>query len=165
MKIDIQKKRYCDGFMLLDALFAVLLISVAIVSLLVASQSVTKINAKGVDISTANYLSQQLRECFATLAAVDPQTSTLVFGPEEDSLELYDDIDDFDGKTFSPPIDIERKELSDFSDYTQRVFVENVSTTDPDTVVEDHSSNLIRVRVEILKDGEVLTKTSWLRSR
>ena len=159
------KKRSRYGFMLLDALFAVLLISVAIVSLLIASQSVTKINSKGVDISTANYLSQQLRECFATLATIDPQTSTLVFGAEEDSLELYDDVDDFDGKTFSPPIDIGRKEMPDFSDYTQRVFVENVSTTNPNTVVADHSSKLVRIRVEILKQGEVVTKLSWLRSR
>ncbi len=164
-KKDIRESCSKKGFMLLDALFAVLLISVAIVSLLVVSQSVTKINAKGVNISTANYLAQQIRECFATLSAVDPQTSTAVFGPEEDSLELYDDIDDFNAMTFSPPIDIDRNELTDFSDYAQRIFVENVSTTDPDSVVANHSSKLMRVRVEILKDGEVISKLSWLRSR
>lgn len=158
-------KKFNKGFILLDALFAVLLIGMAVASLLVASQAVTSVNGAGLDLSTADFLSQQLREQFATLPPVDPQTGDAIFGAEEESLAFYDDLDDFDDAVFSPPIDISRAQLTDFSGYTQRVFVENVSTTNPSTVVGDHSTQLLRVRVEILKGGRVINSLSWLRSR
>ncbi|MCK5174069.1 MAG: hypothetical protein KAR47_11810, partial [Planctomycetes bacterium] len=64
-------KKRIAGFTLLEALMAVLLVGLAIVSLLMSSGSLTKVNAAGVDISTAEFLMEQMRERVAMLPYAD----------------------------------------------------------------------------------------------
>ncbi|MFQ6034967.1 MAG: prepilin-type N-terminal cleavage/methylation domain-containing protein [Sedimentisphaerales bacterium] len=153
------------GFSLIEVLIAVVLVGLAITALVIASNSFTIANSAGTDLSTAEFLLEQIRELTALLPVIDPQSGTATFGPEETSLADYDDLDDFDGASFSPPINANRESLNDFAAFSQQTVVENVNPTDFQQVVSDHSSHFIRVTVKVFLNAEEISSTSWIRAR
>ena len=153
------------GFSLIEVLIAVVLIGLAITALLTASGSFTITNGAGVDLSTAEFLVEQIRELTALLPVTDPQTGIATFGAEEAGLALYDDLDDFDGKIFSPPIDAGRNVLNDFAAFSQRVVVENVNPANFEQVVIDHGSSFVRVTVKVFLNAKEVNSMSWIRAR
>jgi type II secretory pathway pseudopilin PulG len=165
MKNRPQHNKYRAAFTLIEALIAIVLVGVAIVSLLVANSSFTKANAVGTDLSTAEFLIEQIRELTTTLPVVDPQDGTTTFGPEEAALAGYDDLDDFDGASFNPPINADKQTLNDFAAFTQQVTVENVSAADFQQVVGDHSSFFVRLTVTVLYNAKQISSTTWIRAR
>jgi len=154
-----------NGFSLIEAMFAVLLVGLAIAALVGANAAFTRANGAGADISTAEFLLEQIKELTATVAVVDPETETATFGAEEGAVGLYDDLDDFDGASFSPPIGIDRTSLTDFGAFTQQVTVQNVSASDFESVVADHSSDFVRVSVKVLLNSKEISSASWIRAR
>jgi len=155
-------KRY--AFSLVEALIATALVGIAIVSLVAACSTFSKVNGAGRDMSTAEFLIEQIRELTVSLPVTDPQTGTDTFGPEEAGVADYDDIDDFDGATFSPPINAGRVSLSAFSAFSQQVTVQNVSAGNFDQVVADHGSSFVKVTVEVSMNSEALGSVSWIRA-
>jgi prepilin-type N-terminal cleavage/methylation domain-containing protein len=153
-----------NGFTLVEILFAVILVGLAIAALLTASGSFTMANGAGADLSTAEFLVEQVRELTALLPVVDPQTGTDAFGPEEGSLATYDDLDDFDNASFSPPISADRSVLNNFSAFTQQVVVENVSAANFEQVVGDHLSPFVRVTVTVSLNGSEISSAGWIRA-
>jgi type II secretory pathway pseudopilin PulG len=154
-----------NGFSLIEAMFAVLLVGLAIAALVGANAAFTRANGAGADISTAEFLLEQIKELTATVAVVDPETETATFGAEEGSVGLYDDLDDFDSASFSPPIGVDRTSLTDFGAFTQQVTVQNVSASDFESVVADHSSDFVRVSVKVLLNSKEISSASWIRAR
>ncbi|AQT69568.1 Tfp pilus assembly protein PilV [Anaerohalosphaera lusitana] len=154
------------AFSLLEVLIAVVIISLGMVSVLAASTAFTESNASGIELSTAEFLVEEVRELTTSLSVTDPNSDDDTFGPEyyESSVADYDDLDDFDGASFSPPIDIKRNALSNYAGYTQQVTVRNVSANDFSSVQYDHSTNFVRVTVNILLGGEQITSSSWIRA-
>ena len=130
-----------------------------------ANSSFTRANGAGVNLSTAEFLLEQVKELTATLPVIDPETETATFGPEEPNLAGYDDLDDFDGASFSPPINAGRASLADFAAFTQQVTVENISASDFEQVVADHSTAFVRVTVNVLMNGTQISSASWIRAR
>jgi prepilin-type N-terminal cleavage/methylation domain-containing protein len=162
----MRKTKYYRGFSLIEVLFAVLLIGLAIASLMAANGAFTKANGAGTDQSTAEFLVGQIRELTMLLPVVDPETETTTFGPETgETLATYDDLDDFDGASFSPPINADRTTLSQFPAFSQQVKVENVSASNFEQVVADHSSNFVRVTVSVYLNSREISSASWLRAR
>jgi prepilin-type N-terminal cleavage/methylation domain-containing protein len=153
------------GFTLIEVLIAVILVGVAIVGLVGANGAFSMVNGAGLDLTTTEFLIEQIREMTAVLPTVDPVSGTTTFGHEEATLAAYDDVDDFDGASFNPPIDAGRASLNDLAAYTQVITVQNVSRTNFEQVATDHSTTFYRVKVEIRRDGHVLNSASWLRSR
>jgi hypothetical protein len=153
------------GFSLIEVLIATLLVGLAIVSLVAANIAFTKTNGAGVDLSTAEFLIEQIRELTVLLAVVDPQSGTATFGPEETGFAGYDDLDDFDGANFSPPISAGRVVLNAFAGFRQRITVENVSPLNFEQVVADHSSPFVRVTVKVFLNSEEISSASWIRAR
>jgi hypothetical protein len=88
-----------------------------------------------------------------------------VFGPEEADLAYYDDLDDFDGASFSPPIDANRNVLNNFAAFSQIVSVENVNPSNFDQVVADHSTSFVRVTVTVVLNAKEISSTRWVRAR
>ena len=156
---------YKPGFSLIEALFAIILVGLAIASLIAANSAFTKANAAGTELSTAEFLIEQIRELTALLPVVDPQTETTNFGPEEPTLPSYDDLDDFDDATFCPPINANREVLNNFSAFQQKITVENISVTNFEQVVGDHNSNFVRITVKLLYNSRQVSSTSWIRAR
>lgn len=154
-----------NGFSLVEALFAILLVGLAIAALMGANAAFTRANGSGADISTAEFLLEQIKELTTTLPVIDPETEDTTFGAEEGSVGLYDDLDDFDGASFSPPIGADRTSLTNFGTFTQQVTVQNVSASDFELVVGDHSSDFVRVSVKVLMNSTEISSASWIRAR
>jgi len=156
------KKR---GFSLVEVLIAVILVGLAIASLVAANSSFTKANSVGTDLSTAEFLIEQIRELTTLLPVIDPNDGTSIFGPEAgETLANYDDLDDFDGASFSPPIGADREVLNDFAAFSQQITVENVDPGDFEQVVSNHSSSFVRVTVKVLLNSRQMSSTSWIRA-
>jgi len=159
--------RYENGFSLIEVLVAILLIGLAISSLLAANISFTKVNGAGTNLSTAEFLAEQVRELTALLPVVDPDTGDGFFGPEEAALADYDDLDDFDGASFSPPINANRAALNNFAAFSQQVLVEKVNNGNFEQVVPDSdpTSRFVRVTVRVLLNSSQICSTTWIRAR
>jgi prepilin-type N-terminal cleavage/methylation domain-containing protein len=158
--------KYNSGFSLIETLIAMLLVGFAVASLLAANGAFTKANGAGTDLSTAEFLVEQIRELSLLLSVIDPETETAVFGPESgEALSNYDDLDDFDGASFSPPINADRSPLADQAVFFQQVTVENVHASNFEQVVADHSSAFVRVTVRVYLDSREISSASWLRTR
>jgi len=155
-----------NGFTLIEALFAILLVGLAIASLVGANAAFTRANGAGADLSTAEFLLEQIKELTATLPVIDPETETDTFGPEGDEATLagYDDLDDFDGASFSPPISADKTTLTDFAVFTQQITVENVSASNFEFVVADHLTAFVRVTAKVLMNSTEISSASWIRA-
>jgi len=158
--------RYEDGFSLIEVLIAILLVGLAIASLVTANSAFTKANGAGVELSTAEFLIEQIRELSILLPVIDPETGVSTFGPEAtETLADYDDLDDFDGASFSPPIGADRNVLNDLASFSQQITVENVSASDFEQVEIDHSSDFVRVSVKVFLNSREINSARWLRAR
>lgn len=154
-----------SGFTFVEVLIAILLVGLAIASLMAANLAFTQANDAGTDLSTAEFLIEQIKELTALLPVVDPDGGT-TFGPETgENLAGYDDLDDFDGESFSPPINADRSPLNDYASFSQQVTVQNVSASDFEQVVADHGSYFVRVTVSVYQNAQRITTASWLRAR
>jgi len=154
-----------EGFTLVEVLVAIVLVGFAIAAMVGASLSFTKANTAGANLTTAEFLSEQIKQLTDLLAVVDPQSGTGTFGPEETNLAGYDDLDDFNGAVFSPPINTARETLSDFTGYTQQITVENVSAANFEQTVANHSSDFVRVTVTVSLNSDTVSSASWIRAR
>jgi len=135
-----------NGFTLIEALFAILLVGLAIASLMGANTAFTRSNGAGAELSTAEFLLEQVKELTATLP--------------------YDDLDDFAGASpFSPPISAGRASLDNFAAFTQQVTVQNVSASNFGLVVPDRSTAFVRVTVRVLHNSAEISSASWIRAR
>ena len=138
------KKLYGAGFSLIEALVASLIIGLAVVGLLLSSGSLTKVNAAGIEISTAEFLTEEVKSRSASMA--------------------YDDLPAFAG-TYSPPQDIYGAALTNFSAFSQQVTVDNVSNSDFTVVVGAGSSDFVRITTKILLNGGEISSADWIRAR
>lgn len=162
----INRQSSIRGFSLIEIMISVVLVGLSITALVVASNAFTVANGAGADLSTAEFLIEQIREMMTLLPVADPQaTNWTTFGPEEASLAAYDDVDDFDNASFSPPIDANKVPLDHFASLSQQVTVENLNPSDFDVVVSDRSSDFVRVTVNVLQNGTLINSASWIRAR
>ena len=162
----MKNKNNKNGFSIIEVLIAIMLVGLAIASLVAANSAFTKANGAGVDLSTSEFLLEQIKELTALLPVVDPNTGITTFGPETgEALADYDDLDDFDDATFSPPIDTQRNTLNNFDTFSQQITVENVNPSDFEDVVTDHSTNFVRVTAKVFQGSTEIISASWLRAR
>jgi prepilin-type N-terminal cleavage/methylation domain-containing protein len=140
--------RYKSGFTLVEVLIATILVGLAIASLIGANISLTRANGVGANLSTAEFLIEQIRE--RAIAA--------------DYDDLYT-LEHFDGVSFSPPINADGNDLNNFAAFTEQITVENVDGANFENTVVDHSSNFVRVTVRIFLNSREISSTSWIRAR
>ncbi len=162
----MRNSKYRSGFSLIETLIAIVLVGLAMASLLAANGAFTRANGAGTDLSTAEFLVEQIRELSALLAVIDPESETAVFGVESgEALSTYDDIDDLDGANFSPPIGANRSPLTELATFSQQVTVQNVNASNFEQVVADHGSAFVRVTVRVYLNSREISAARWLRTR
>jgi type II secretory pathway pseudopilin PulG len=130
------------GFTLIEAMIATLLVGIAVLSLMASSQAFTSVNSAGINLSTAEFLIEEVRERTVPIE--------------------FDNLAAFAG-TYSPPEDVEGNQLTDFAAFSQQVTVQNVSPSDFTT--PDAGSDFARVTVDILFNSGQITSASWIRAR
>jgi prepilin-type N-terminal cleavage/methylation domain-containing protein len=160
------------GFSLIEVLIATVLIGLSIAALVAANGSFSMANVTGADLSTAEFLAEQIRELTTMLPLVDPAVTTwTTLGPEsgETTVAAYDDVDDFDGfdsATLGAPISAGRTTLPDLAAFRQQVTVQKVNPSNFDqTWADNTTSNFARVTVTISQNGRQISSASWIRAR
>jgi prepilin-type N-terminal cleavage/methylation domain-containing protein len=134
------------GFTLIEVLIAILLVGLAIASLVVANSSFTKANAAATDLSTAEFLIEQVRERSISVN--------------------YDDLrglEHFNGVPFSPPISADGGSLNDFAAFSEQITVENVSASNFEQPGAN-DSGFIKVTVKVFLNSKEISSASWLRA-
>ncbi len=156
-----------NGFTLVEVLMAVVIIGIAIAALVGANGAFTQVNGAAINLSTAEFLIEEIRELTTMLPVIDPESGTAEFGPEADETTVadYDDLDDFDNANFCPPVDVSATAMTDFGSFTQQVTVENVNPASLETPVPDHSEDFVRITVAILQNNRLVSSASWIRAR
>lgn len=158
-------QRKQSGFSLVEVLIATLLVGLSVAALLAANGAFSMVTGAAVDLSTAEFLIEQIREWTTVVAVLDPQSGTTTFGLEEPNMLDADDLDDFDGQTFSPPVSLGGNPLVLLSSFSQQVVVENVSATNFSQVVGDHASMFVRTTVSVSQNNNPIASASWIRAR
>jgi hypothetical protein len=166
------------GFTLIEAALTTAITGIAFVAIMQLFAACTQQNRIGTNMTTAMLLAGHIQETMNGLSFNDPIQGNAVWGVEAgQSLATFDDLDDFDNLTFSPPIDSLRRPITELNQYTQAVSVVPVlasqlsSNTDPSTPALPKSTytGVCRVLVRILyrgkpTDGPIeVYRTSWLR--
>jgi len=172
-----RRTRRARGFTLIEAALATGIVGFGVVSMMQLFYACTQQNIVGSNATSAMLLANNVQEAMASLPFNDPVTGRTTFGPEsgETTTLAYDDLDDFDGATFSPPIDSMLEQISDLDRFSQVVSVVPVY---PNKLRSNGGATLeiskttytgaVRVTVRILQDGPDGTageiyRTSWVR--
>jgi hypothetical protein len=168
------------GFTLIEAALATIIVGVGIVSMMTLFAACSQQASAANQMTTAPMLANNVHEALVGLAFADPTFGHQYFGPEPgETLTTYNDIDDFDGSKFNPPIDAQRNKVTTLSKYTQIVSVWPVypnklsanSTADtaktPD-IPKTTYTGALRVRVRIMYQStaaatpEEVYEASWV---
>jgi len=135
------------GFTLIEVLIAIILVGLAIAALVATNSVFTKANAVGTNLSTAEFLIEQIRE--RSISAE------------------YDDLytlEHFDGVSFSPPINADGEDLNEFAAFSEQITVENTSKDNFEQVVA-YDSGFIRVTVKVFLNSREISSAGWIRAR
>src|SRR3954466_11339350 len=127
---NVSGRRSCarGGFPLIEAALVTTIISFGVLAMLQLLAVGTVSNSDGAEMSTAINLAKGMRELMVGMPIADPQTPTHWGAESGETLATYDDIDDFDGRSYSPPIDARRQTVNESPDWTQTC---KVQTVDP----------------------------------
>lgn len=132
------------GFTLIEALFAAMLLGLVIAALAAASGAFTMANGYGVDLSTSEFLIEEVRERTANID--------------------FDTLIGLDGQTFSPPLDVSGTVMNDFGQFSQQIEIDYVESGNFANIVTG-PTDFIRVTVTVTKGSQSISNTSWIRAR
>jgi MSHA pilin protein MshD len=122
------------GATLIEAVVAILVLGIAIPPLVALYTTVAARSNDGTYQEVALAHAESLLEEIVSKEFEDPDLSMGSFGTEEGSRAAWDDVDDFDGLSESPPERIDGTPLDDYAGFTRSVLVHNVTAADPDPV-------------------------------
>lgn len=166
------------GFTLMEAALATVIVGVGVVAAAQLFGLCSQQNMHSARATVAMMLANNIQETMSGLSFVDPQTGSMVYGSEPgETLATWDDLDDFDNRTFNPPIDARRQPISDMDQYTQVVTVRPVypgqlSANSDDanpTISTTTYTGAARVRVRVTyrptpsAPEEEVYQRSWIR--
>lgn len=147
------------GFTLPEASLAVLIVGIGFLAVMELFGACTVENQRSSQITTAQLLATNVQEMTANLAFKDPFYSASTWGVEPmESLTSYNDVDDFDGLSFNPPLDSTRAGIPELARYTQVVTVMPVDPNRPGNNTDAAKPEIgkgtytgaVRVRVSVL---------------
>ena len=165
-------RRRRGGFTLIESAIVMAIVGLGCVGMLQLLAAGTMANGDATEMTTALMLANNIREATQTssnFSFTSPSNPTH-WGREDGETTTnpaaWDDLDDFDGATFNPPIDARRQSLATYTTWTQSVTVESV---DPNRIwsVMSHGSlspdqrPLSRVTVTVSHNGRPVATVRW----
>lgn len=178
MKIVGRRHSHARGFTLIEAALATIIVGTGIMAAVQLFGVCAEQNLQGVHSTAAIMLANNVQEAMGLLSFSDPQLGRATYGSETgESLATYDDLDDFNNRTFSPPIDANRVSIPSMSQYSQLVTVrpiypDQLSSNSNDgspTIANTTYTGALRVRVKVLykqsstSPAETVYERSWVR--
>jgi len=128
-------KHRSSGFTLVEVAVSAIVVSVMMVAALRAVSASRTAHAGAERRATARLLADDLMGQIGRVAYTEPGATTLILGPEVGELlagkAAFDDIDDFNGWTESPPTDVAGASLSRFTNWSRTVTVAWVGLASP----------------------------------
>lgn len=138
------------------------IVGFGVVSMLQLLAAGTVSNVSGAELTTALNLAKNIRELSLGLSVADPVTPTH-WGPENgETLATFNDVDDFDGQVFSPPIDARRTSLTAYANWQQTIHVQTVDPNRLTLNVPNGSQPALRITVSMSHNGKAITEVSWV---
>jgi type II secretory pathway pseudopilin PulG len=150
------------GFTLIEAALVTTIISFGVLAMLQLLAVGTVSNNDGAEMSTAINLAKSVRELMIGMPIADPVTPTHWGAETGENLASYNDIDDFDGKTYSPPIDARKVSITALTDWSQTITVKTVDPNLLTTTVPNGTTAAVRVTVNVSRNGKQVTSYSWV---
>jgi MSHA pilin protein MshD len=153
------------GMTLIETVTAVIVLGTAIPSL---TNLFTEVSSHRVDHAyqeMAVIYADSLLEEIVSKSFEDPDLATGSFGTEELSRKDFDDLDDFDGLSNSPPQRFDGTPINQYSGFTRSTVVDNVTAIDPDPVsaAADGTTEFKRIAVTVTwtggRGGEITLST------
>jgi type II secretory pathway pseudopilin PulG len=146
--------RVAKAFTYVEVMLATIVVGVAVPALLLLVGSTTKLNASSQQYTTALMLANQMHEMMSSLPFNDPLSGTHTGGPNagEGLVGQYDDVQDFDGLSVSPPIDANRQGMDGMDNWRQSVAVQLLGNSQGKllgSVTGDTAAIVERVRVTV----------------
>ena len=157
-----QRRRLRRGFTLIEAAYVVGVVSLVVMATLELLAAGTVSNAAATHMSVARNLAGQIQETCQSLPLYDPQQpgQWLV---RESTVAQYDNVIDFDGQTYTPPIDARRQTISGMAGWSQSVSVDPVSEADlTQPVSRNAAAKAARVTVRVSLQNKVIHSVSWV---
>ena len=150
------------GFTLMEAALVTCIIGVGVAAMLQLLAAGSVSNASGAELTTGINLAKNIRELTLGLAFADPTTPTHWGSESGESLTTFNDLDDFDGTSFSPPIDARRQSLTDHTAWQQSITVHSIDPNRLTTDVPNGSAPATRITVTITHHGHSICDLSWI---
>jgi len=153
------------GFTLIEAALVTTIISFGVLAMLQLLAVGTVANNDGAEMSTAINLAKGVRELMVGLPVADPTTPTHWGAEAGETLagaNGYDDIDDYDGKTYSPPIDARKTSITAFQGWSQTIRVQSIDPNLLTATVPNGTTAAVRVTVSVIHNGKTVTNYSWV---
>ena len=150
------------GFTLIESALVTVIVGLGVVATLELLANGTSANAESTQLTTAIHLARNIREMSLGLHFYDPQTPDNWGVETGETLATFDDLDDLDGKAFSPPIDARRQVLNSYTNWQQAITVETVDIDKLTLNVPKGSEPSNRITVVISHRGRPIYRTSWL---
>ena len=150
------------GFTLIEAALVTTIISFGVLAMLQLLAVGTVSNNDGAEMSTAINLAKSVRELMIGMPINDPVTPTNWGAENGENLASYNDIDDFDGKSYTPPIDARRTSITALSDWSQAIRVQTVDPNLLTSTVPNGTTAAVRVTVTVSRNNKQITSYSWV---
>jgi hypothetical protein len=141
------------------------IVGVGVLAMMQLLAAGTVANSASAELTTGLNLANNVRELMQTLEFKHP-TTPRSWGPEPgetlNGTYPYNDLDDFDSLSFSPPIDARRARLHQFPEWEQRVRVQNVDPDRLTLVVPNGTTPTARVTIAVHRNGREVCAISFL---
>jgi len=143
------------GVTLVESVVAIIVLAIAIPPITLLFSEVAAHSVEHTLQSVAITYADALMEEIVSKPFEDPDEAAGSFGTEEVSRADFDDVDDYDGLSNSPPERLNGTALDDYGGFTRSATVDNVTAADPDptTPATDGSTDFKRIRVTVAWTG------------
>lgn len=164
----LRRAQSLRAFTMLEAMLSVVLVGTVVVAAMSTLGKALVIEQLIAERGNGLAMGQQLMAEILQQPYVDPDGGPLILGPDpseegDGSRALWDDVDDYDGWSASPPQDKDGTEASNLQGWRRTVEVVWVDPTDPSqTVGSDQGAKWISVTVT--RDDKLIASLAALRS-
>jgi MSHA pilin protein MshD len=155
------------GFTLVESLISVLIVSGVLVGALGAFGAIGRARQNQVDRTLGYALADQLLAEIMQCYFKDPETAGTSIGPDsgEATRAQYDDVDDYDGLSTTPPTLRDGTSLTEYAGWTRSVSVICVKPDAPDTAINVGDAQVLkRITVTVKSPRGVTITLRGLRS-